>query len=162
MLHRLKSLTSSLICTLCFLSLTLLAPTITSAQSSAQTDLPKRALSISEHVIDVQVASTPEQLAKGLMWRTSMPLNEGMLFVFDRPAIQCFWMKNTLLPLSAAFIDDLGQITNIADMAPLSTQSHCSNKPVRFVLEMRQGWFKQRGIGPNSQVKALDTLMLTP
>jgi uncharacterized membrane protein (UPF0127 family) len=80
------------------------------------------------------------------MNRRDMPTNEGMLFVFEQAGVQCFWMKNTLLPLTAAFVADDGTIVNLADMKPLSLQSHCSAQPVRFVLEMHQGWFAQRGI----------------
>jgi hypothetical protein len=75
-----------------------------------------------------------------------MPQPEGMLFVFERAAIQCFWMKNTLLPLTAAFVADDGSIVNLADMKPRTTDSHCSSRPVRYVLEMNQGWFRKKGI----------------
>jgi uncharacterized membrane protein (UPF0127 family) len=94
----------------------------------------------------VQLAQDFEQRQIGLMWRKEMPQNEGMLFVFDQPAVQCFWMRNTLLPLTAAFVSDDGSIVNLADMKPLSDDSHCSKKPVRFVLEMNQGWFAKRNI----------------
>ncbi len=80
------------------------------------------------------------------MFRKQMPQQEGMLFVFDTPSTQCFWMKNTLLPLTAAFIADDGTIVNLANMAPQTTNPHCSAKPVRFVLEMNQGWFAKRSI----------------
>ena len=80
------------------------------------------------------------------MQRREMPLHEGMLFVFDQPATQCFWMKNTLIPLTAAFVADDGSIVNLVDMKPQTTQSHCSTKPVRYVLEMNQGWFAKKGI----------------
>ena len=73
-----------------------------------------------------------------------MPQHEGMLFVFEQPAVQCFWMKNTLIPLTAAFVADDGTIVNLADMQPLSEASHCSERPVRYVLEMNQGWFDKR------------------
>jgi uncharacterized membrane protein (UPF0127 family) len=76
-----------------------------------------------------------------------------MLFVYDSPAIRCFWMKNTLLPLSIAFIADDGSIVDLADMEPLSERSHCSNKPVRFALEMNQGWFDKRRIGVGFKLK---------
>jgi uncharacterized membrane protein (UPF0127 family) len=92
------------------------------------------------------VAGSPEQRATGLMMRKEMPTSEGMLFVFERPESQCFWMKNTLLPLTAAFVTDDGTIVNLADMKPQTTDAHCSDKPVRFVLEMNQGWFEKRGI----------------
>jgi uncharacterized membrane protein (UPF0127 family) len=80
------------------------------------------------------------------MHRKEMPLHEGMLFVFDTASTQCFWMKNTLIPLTAAFVADDGSIVNLADMKPQTTQSHCSTKPVRYVLEMNQGWFAKKGI----------------
>ncbi|MYZ54078.1 DUF192 domain-containing protein [Malikia spinosa] len=98
------------------------------------------------HLIDAQLALTPQQRSAGLMWRQQMPASEGMLFVFEQPAVQCFWMKNTLLPLTAAFVADDGSIVNLVDMQPQSEANHCSAKPVRFVLEMHQGWFAKRGI----------------
>ena len=116
------------------------------AQEAPQLNLPRIKLSAGMHLIDVQLAMTPEQRATGLMYRREMPQHEGMLFVFERPSAQCFWMKNTLLPLTAAFVADDGAITNLADMKPQSTESHCSAKPVRYVLEMNQGWFAKRGI----------------
>lgn len=115
---------------------------------SPQLNLPRITLKAGMHLIQAQVAATPEQQATGLMHRTEMPANEGMLFVFGQPAAQCFWMKNTLLPLTAAFIADDGTIVNLADMQPRSLESHCSTQPVRYVLEMHQGWFAKRGIGP--------------
>lgn len=105
------------------------------------------------HLLEVQVASTFEQRATGLMFRTEMPQHEGMLFVFEQPSQQCFWMKNTLLPLSAAFIADNGRIVNIVDMKPQTLDSHCSTEPVRFVLEMNQGWFAKKGLKAGSVMK---------
>jgi uncharacterized membrane protein (UPF0127 family) len=113
-----------------------------------QTGLPRTALSIGMYRIDAQLATTSEQHATGLMFRTDMPQNEGMLFVFEQPSTQCFWMMNTLIPLTAAFIADDGTIVNLADMQPQKDDSHCSSKPVRFVLEMNQGWFAKRQIKP--------------
>jgi uncharacterized protein len=124
----------------------LLAAAPAFAQEEPQTDLPRVELSAGMHKIEAQVARTPSQTATGLMWRKQMPQHEGMLFVFSQAFPQCFWMKNTLLPLSAAFIEDDGTIVNIADMQPQSLESHCSLKPVRYVLEMNQGWFAKRGI----------------
>jgi len=97
-------------------------------------------------MLDVQLAQTPQERQIGLMFRKDMPQHEGMLFVFEQPATQCFWMRNTLIPLTAAFVADDGTIVNLADMKPLSDESHCSTKPVRFVLEMNQGWFAKRNI----------------
>jgi len=105
------------------------------------------------HNIQAEVARTPQQREIGLMFRETMGSNEGMLFAFDAPATQCFWMKNTFVPLSAAFIADDGTIVNIADMAPRALDAHCSAKPVRFVLEMNQGWFAKRGIKPGFKLK---------
>jgi uncharacterized protein len=112
----------------------------------AQMNLPRVKLSAGMHQIDAQVALTAEQRMVGLMFRKEMPQHEGMLFVFEQPSVQCFWMKNTLLPLTAAFVADDGTIVNLADMKPLVTDSHCSAKPVRYVLEMNQGWFAKKGI----------------
>ena len=100
------------------------------------------------HNIRAEVAVTPEQRQKGLMFRRDLGSHEGMLFVFDEASPQCFWMKNTPTPLTIAFIADDGRIVNLADMKPFDEASHCSSKPVRFVLEMNQGWFDKRGIKP--------------
>jgi uncharacterized protein len=116
------------------------------AQDSPQLKLPRVTLSAGMHLINAQVAATPEQRSIGLMHRPDMPANEGMLFVFEQPGVQCFWMKNTLLPLTAAFVADDGSIVNLADMQPLSLDSHCSAQPVRYVLEMHKGWFAKRGV----------------
>ena len=117
-----------------------------SAQGMPQTQLQRTTLNAGMHLIQVQLAQDFEQRQIGLMWRKEMPQNEGMLFIFEQPAVQCFWMRNTLLPLTAAFVLDDGSIVNFADMKPLSDDSHCSKKPVRFVLEMNQGWFAKRNI----------------
>lgn len=111
-----------------------------------QMNLPRVKLTAGMHVIDAQVAATNEQRMTGLMHRKEMPQHEGMLFVFEYPSQQCFWMKNTLLPLSVAFVDDEGTIVNIDEMQPQTLDSHCSAKPVRYVLEMNKGWFAKKGI----------------
>ena len=111
-----------------------------------QMNLQRTELSAGMHRIHAQVAQTPRQREVGLMHRKEMPAAEGMLFVFEQPAMQCFWMKNTLLPLTAAFVADDGTIVNLADMQPLQETSHCSARPVRYVLEMNQGWFAQRHV----------------
>lgn len=122
------------------------------AQDAPQTDLQRIKVTAGMHQIDAQVALTPEQRQIGLMFRKEMPQHEGMLFVFEQPAGQCFWMKNTLLPLTAAFVADDGTIVNLADMKPQTTNSHCSAQPVRYVLEMNQGWFAKRGIKAGSKL----------
>ncbi|MFN3438669.1 MAG: DUF192 domain-containing protein [Acidovorax sp.] len=116
------------------------------AQEGPQLNLQRVELTAGMHRIDAQVAQAPQERQTGLMHRKEMPQHEGMLFVFEQPAQQCFWMKNTLLPLTAAFVDDDGTIVNLADMKPQTLDSHCSTKPVRYVLEMNQGWFAKKGI----------------
>lgn len=111
-----------------------------------QLNLPRTAITAGMHRIDAQVAGNGTQRQIGLMYRQDMPQHEGMLFVFEQPAVQCFWMKNTLIPLTAAFVADDGTITNLADMKPLDESSHCSTQPVRYVLEMNQGWFEAKHI----------------
>jgi uncharacterized membrane protein (UPF0127 family) len=130
------------------------------AQDTPQTSLPRTTLTAGIHQIDTQLALTPEQRQIGLMHRREMPQQEGMLFVFEQAGTQCFWMKNTLLPLTAAFVDDQGTIVNLADMRPQTTDSHCSAKPVRYVLEMNVGWFTKKGIKAGSKLggKPFDTV----
>ena len=112
-------------------------------------------LSAGMHVLNVEVAQTSQEHSIGLMFRKTMPTNDGMLFIFDRPGQQCFWMKNTLLPLSVAFISDDGSITNIEAMKPETLDSHCSTKEVRYVLEMNDGWFAKRGIKAGMKLQGL-------
>jgi uncharacterized membrane protein (UPF0127 family) len=111
-----------------------------------QMELRRTEITAGMYRIDAQVAQTQQERQIGLMHRKEMPQQEGMLFVFEEPATQCFWMRNTLLPLTAAFVADDGTIVNLADMKPQTDDSHCSSKPVRYVLEMNQGWFTKRGI----------------
>jgi uncharacterized membrane protein (UPF0127 family) len=116
------------------------------AQSAPQTNLPRVKITAGMHLIDAQFAATPEQRSVGLMHRQEMPAHEGMLFAFEEATVQCFWMKNTLIPLTAAFVADDGTVVNLEDMKPQTTESHCSKKPVRYVLEMNQGWFSKKGV----------------
>ena len=116
------------------------------AAEEPQLNLPRTELRAGMFRIDAQVAARFHERQIGLMHRKSMPQHEGMLFVFEQPGVQCFWMKNTLLPLTAAFVADDGRIVNLADMQPLDERSHCSKEPVRYVLEMNQGWFKSKNI----------------
>ena len=125
------------------------------AAQTPQTQLPRVLIQAGMFQIDAQLAATHDQRAMGLMYRQDMPQHEGMLFVFDEPQIQCFWMKNTLLPLTAAFVADDGTIVNLVDMKPQTTESHCSQKPVRYVLEMKQGWFAQKNIKKSFVLKCL-------
>jgi len=130
----------------------LIVPGWAIAQEMPQTNLQRIKLTAGMYVIDAQVAITPEQRQIGLMQRKDMPQHEGMIFVFEQASQQCFWMKNTILPLTAAFVADDGTIVNMADMKPETTDPHCSAKPVRYVLEMNKGWFSRKGIKPGSKL----------
>ena len=133
----------------------LMTAVVTSAKAQEpQTNLQRTAIQAGMFQIDAQIANTPQQRQIGLMFRKDMPTHEGMLFIFEEPQKQCFWMKNTLLPLTAAFVDDDGGIVNLVDMQPQSTDSHCSEKPVRYVLEMNQGWFAKKKIGKGYKLKS--------
>ena len=129
----------------------MVAAGLVTAQSGPQ-KLPTITLNAGMHVITAELANTPDQRTIGLMFRKSMGPNEGMLFVFEEASEQCFWMKNTLIPLSIAFIADDGAIVNIEHMAPQTLDGHCSAKPVRYVLEMNDGWFAKRGIKAGSKI----------
>jgi len=136
-------------------ALALAAACVAAFAQNAPQSLPKIRLNAGIHNIEAQLAQTAEQREIGLMFRTSMPANEGMLFTFERPAQQCFWMKNTLIPLDIAFVDDTGTIVNVDRMKPQTLDGHCSEKPVRYVLEMNDGWFAKRGIKAGSKLKGL-------
>ncbi len=116
------------------------------AAQEAPQRLPTVTLGIGILNIKAEVAQTPREHEIGLMYRTSMGANEGMIFAFERPGQQCFWMKNTLIPLAVAFVADDGTVVNVDEMKPQTLDSHCSTRPVRFVLEMNTGWFKKHGV----------------
>lgn len=122
---------------------------------AADSPLPLQTLSAGMYRIQVEVADTPATLQRGLMHRTELAEQHGMLFLFPYSGRQCMWMRNTLVPLSVAFLQDDGTIVNIADMEPRSETEHCSNVPVRAALEMNRGWFTKRGIRPGMQIKGL-------
>jgi len=124
--------------------------------SGAALAAPTIELSAGMHRIEAEVASNNAERATGLMNRPSMPIHRGMLFVFPEAGVQCFWMKNTLIPLSIAFLDDAGRIVQIADMQPQSLDNHCSVKPVRFALEMNAGWFRSRGLAVGAKISGID------
>lgn len=115
-------------------------------------ELPTVQLNAGMYLIRAEVAADFPSRAQGLMYRKQMPSNAGMLFVFDEPGAQCMWMKNTLIPLSVAFMDDRGAVINIEDMAPQTEDSHCASRPARYALEMNRGWFAARGIKPGTRI----------
>jgi uncharacterized membrane protein (UPF0127 family) len=127
----------------------------TATISYAQTKLPVKQLSAGIYLIHAEVAANDAARQQGLMLRTKMGASEGMVFDFEAPAGVCMWMKNTLIPLSVAFIDSEGIIINIEDMQPETLDSHCAKKVVRYALEMNQGWFKQKNIKPGSKIEGL-------
>lgn len=137
-----------------FLCLCIVTVAMQATTAHAQA-LPVKTLTAGMHVIQAEVAASDASRAKGLMHRKELAPNSGMLFVFDQPNVQCFWMRNTLIPLSIAFILDDGTIANIADMAPMTENSHCSVAPVRYTLEMEQGWFAKRGITAGKKISGI-------
>lgn len=128
------------------------------APAFAQTALPLAELGAGMYRIEAEVAHTFETRQTGLMNRTAMPLHRGMVFVFPEARAHCMWMKNTLLPLSVAFIDAQGRVINIEDMQPQTTDNHCAAGPARFALEMNLGWFAERGIKAGDTLRGFDRL----
>ena len=124
----------------------------------AQTQLPIAELTAGFHRIEAEVASDQASQAKGLMHRRSMPANHGMLFVFSRTDRHCMWMRNTLLPLSVAFLDAQGKIINIEDMKPQTEDNHCAASPAPYALEMNLGWFADKGLKPGFQISGIEKI----
>jgi uncharacterized membrane protein (UPF0127 family) len=124
--------------------------------SAASAQLPVIQLTAGMHLVRAEVAADFTTRMQGLMHRESLAPNAGMLFVFDETATHCMWMKNTLIPLSVAFVDASGTIINIADMQPHSEQSHCASAPALFALEMTRGWFAQRGVKAGMKLSGLE------
>jgi uncharacterized membrane protein (UPF0127 family) len=125
------------------------------ASITAAADLPTAVLTVGHHKVTAEVVVTPEQRAVGLMNRFSLKPDHGMLFVFERAEPLAFWMKNTFIPLSIAFIGADGRIVNIEDMRPQTEATHWSKGPALYALEMRKGWFAEKGIGPGTVVKGI-------
>ena len=109
-------------------------------------------LAIGDHVLFVEVARSPEEQQKGLMHRKDLAADRGMLFAYDRDDRRRFWMKNTRVPLSIAFISSEGVITEIQDLTPLSLRSVVSRYSVRYALEVNQGYFERIGVGPGARI----------
>lgn len=112
-------------------------------------------LIVGNHTIQVEVAATPQARARGLMGRTHLAADSGMLFVFDAPGRHCFWMRNTPLPLSIAFIDASGRVAGFADMQPRTDTLHCPPADVRYALEIAQGSFLRAELAPGARVTGL-------
>jgi uncharacterized protein len=137
---------------------TLLAAAFLFAMNAAPAaELPTTPLTIGTHKLTAEVASSPDQRSVGLMNRFSLKPDHGMLFVFERNEPLSFWMRNTYIPLSIAFIAPDGHIVNIEDMKPQTEEAHWSRGPAMYALEMKKGWFAERGIGPGAVVKGIPT-----
>lgn len=127
----------------------------TAAFAQVNTGLPTIELKTGIYRIQAELADTPKAREIGLMNRTSMPTNSGMLFIFEQKAGHCFWMSNTKIPLSIAFIADDGKIVNIEEMQAQTTNNHCPQAPVRYALEMNKQWFSERVIVPGMVIQGL-------
>ena len=133
----------------------LIAASTVFAQASS---FPRVDLTAGFHRIEAEVAANQADRSQGLMHRRVMPSNQGMIFVFPQTATHCFWMKNTPLPLSIAFLDEKGMIISIDEMAPETEDNHCPAQPARFALEMNAGWFKAKGLKPGSVIGGVEKL----
>jgi uncharacterized protein len=119
--------------------------------------LPKITLGVGGvHKVVAEVASIPSDRAQGLMYRKKLNDHEGMLFVYPQPHVTGMWMKNTLIPLSVAFIDEHGVIINVEEMKPETLDAHMAKGPAKYSLEMNSGWFKKRHLGPGTKIKGLE------
>jgi len=123
--------------------------------ASQSPQLPTVKLNFGIHLVTAELADNDASRMRGLMFRERLAPNHGMLFVFEARAVHCMWMRNTLIPLSVAFIDDDGSIVNIEDMQPKTETSHCAARPVRYALEMDKGWFAQRGLKAGAKMSGL-------
>jgi len=126
------------------------------AAAWAENAMPLLELSAGFHRIEAEVAATDQNRQLGLMNRKAMAQQHGMLFVFPQLNTHCMWMRNTLLPLSVAFLDADGVIINIEDMQPQTEDNHCARRPARYALEMNLGWFAQRGLKAGTRLNGLD------
>lgn len=136
----------------------ILAAAILLLAGPAAADMPRAELTAGFHRIEAEVAANQADRSQGLMNRHALAPNQGMIFVFPVSATHCFWMKNTPLPLSIAFLDEQGRIINIDDMAPQTEDNHCPTRPVRFALEMNRGWFAARGLKAGAVIGGVDRL----
>ena len=140
-------------CAALFTSILLAASGLALAQVNV--GLPTIELKTGIYRIQAELADNPKAREVGLMNRTTMPMNSGMLFVFEQKAGHCFWMNNTKIPLSIAFIADDGKIVNIEEMQAETTNNHCPKAAVRYALEMNKQWFSERVIAPGAMITGL-------
>lgn len=128
------------------------------AAGAAGAQAPRANLEAGRHRIEVEVAADEQTRQLGLMYRSHLPAGQGMLFVYPSSLRICMWMRNTLIPLSVAFLDEEGRILNIEHMTPLNEESHCSVKPARYALEMNQGWFAGHGVKAGDRIEGVKFL----
>jgi uncharacterized membrane protein (UPF0127 family) len=128
-----------------------------SCKSEVKSGLPTTRLTIDGNNIAAEVANTESTRMAGLMFRRDLGVDNGMLFVFPDAKLRAFWMKNTLIPLSIAFINDKGVIVNELEMPPQTEQTFMSDGPAQYALEMNAGWFTKRGIKPGDMVLGATT-----
>lgn len=124
-------------------------------QSMIEASEPLLNLQVGSARVEAEYARSPAERERGLMERTEMPADHGMLFRFDDFRRHCLWMKNTPLPLSAAFMDEQGRIVDLIDLEPLTTAIRCSSEPARYALEVNQGWFERNGIEIGERVRGI-------
>jgi len=133
-----------------------LAAAALAAASSALAQMHVVQLVAGMYLIRAEVANTFDTRATGLMFRKSLAPNEGMLFVFPEAEMECMWMKNTLIPLSVAFIDASGAIVSISEMQPQTETTHCAARPAKYALEMNRGWFASKGLRAGTVIRGVD------
>ncbi|TVP81374.1 DUF192 domain-containing protein [Thioalkalivibrio sp.] len=129
------------------------------AIGGARAELPTEELKVADQILTVEIAATPQAMARGLMYREYMPEAHGMLFIWPGDQVVAMWMKNTLIPLSVAFIDRDFRVLNIADMEPRSLRTHASHGPARYALEVNQGWFGRHGVETGTRIDDLERLL---
>jgi uncharacterized protein len=129
------------------------------AIGGARADFPTGELRVAEQTLTVEIAATPQEMARGLMFREHMPETHGMVFIWPGDQVVAMWMKNTLIPLSVAFIDRDFRVLNIADMEPRSLRTHPSHGPARYALEVNQGWFSRHGVEVGTRLDDLERLV---
>ncbi|MBR7746445.1 DUF192 domain-containing protein [Undibacterium baiyunense] len=122
---------------------------------ATEPSLKRQQFQIGTNIIDAELALTAEERQRGLMFRESLGENQGMMFQFAHADHYCMWMKNTLIPLSIAFIDEQGKIINIEEMKAHSEETTCAKNKARYALEMNTGWYQQRQIEPGQHIHGL-------
>jgi len=128
---------------------------LAAGSAAAEARLRTTTIKVGTHALRVEVVATDAERQKGLMFRQKLGRNDGMLFVFDEPAYHGMWMKNTLIPLSVAFVDARGEILNILDMEPHSLETRMAAGPASFAIETNKGWFAERGLKAGERVTGL-------